>query len=82
MNNTTESYIILKPISERFNRIAKEITDDEIKYLIKDTIKEQLIKTVSLWKAQDVIDEFIYDHEDEIKELTMASIKDKLKGVR
>jgi hypothetical protein len=31
MSNQTENYIILKPIAERFNRIANSITDDEIK---------------------------------------------------
>ena len=31
MENKTESYIILKPIAERFSRIANEITDDENK---------------------------------------------------
>lgn len=31
MENKTESYIILKPIAERFNRITNEITDDENK---------------------------------------------------
>ena len=36
MENRTESYIILKPIAERFNRIAKEISDEEIKNLIKN----------------------------------------------
>ena len=80
MSKETETYIILKPISERFNRIAKEMTDEEIKHLLKETIKEQISKTVDLWKAQDIIDEFIDKHEDDIKELTLKAIKDKLLG--
>lgn len=35
MENKTESYIVLKPIAERFSRIANEITDADIKQLIK-----------------------------------------------
>ena len=42
MENKTESYIILKPIAERFNRITNEITDDEIKDLIKSSLREQI----------------------------------------
>ena len=28
MSNQTESYIVLKPIAERFTRVASEITDE------------------------------------------------------
>lgn len=38
----TESYIVLKPIAERFSKIANAMTDDEIKTLIKNGLKEQL----------------------------------------
>ena len=38
----TESYIVLKPIAERFSKIANAMTDDEIKMLIKNGLKEQL----------------------------------------
>lgn len=78
MTNQTENYIILKPISERFNRIAKEITDDELKWLIKDTIKEQLKAAVNFWKLQDMIDEFIDEHEDKIKGILIESMKKRL----
>jgi len=33
MKSQTENYIILKPIAERFNRIANSISDDEIRSL-------------------------------------------------
>ena len=38
----TESYIVLKPIAERFSKIANAMTDDEVKTLIKNGLKEQL----------------------------------------
>lgn len=78
MDNKTETYVILKPISERFNRISREITDDEIKYLIKDTIKEQLKTGVDFGRLQELIEEFIESHEDDIKAMLMESIKKRL----
>lgn len=40
MNKQTENYIILKPIAERFNRVALEITDEDIRYIIISEIRE------------------------------------------
>lgn len=80
MENKTETYVILKPISERFNRISKEITDDEIKYLIKDTIREQLKKGIDFYNLQELIEEFIDSREDEIKAILIESIKKRLSG--
>ena len=41
MKEHTENYLILKPIAERFSRVASEITDDDIKYIIKQVMKEK-----------------------------------------
>ena len=42
MTQQTENYLILKPIAERFNRVTAEITDDDIKYMIKSLMKEKI----------------------------------------
>ena len=51
MSKQTENYIVLKPIAERFNRIAKEISDDDIKYIIKDAMREQIKDIFDFFKA-------------------------------
>jgi len=76
--NQTENYVILKPISERFNRIAKEITDDELKQITKDTLKEQLKSTVNFWRLQEMLEEVMEEREEEIKAMIMESMKKKL----
>lgn len=55
MSNEVESYIVLKPIAERFSRIANEISDDEIKYMIKDAMKERIAKAVNYHEAKDFV---------------------------
>lgn len=42
MNNQTENYIVLKPIAERFNEVSKTISDEDIKYIIKVQLKNNL----------------------------------------
>lgn len=69
MSNQTESYIVLKPIAERFSRIASEITDDEIKSLIKSEMREQIRsvnfgdtigEVIAEWFEQEDTTEFIW----------------------
>lgn len=42
MSNQTQDYITLKPIAERFKEVATTISDDEIKSLIKEELREQI----------------------------------------
>lgn len=77
MDNQTESYIVLKPLADRFNRIAKEITDDEIKSLIKGEIREQ-IKTINFkHDVQAIISDYIETHESDIIELYKRELNNK-----
>ena len=78
MKEQTEAYLILKPISERFNKIAKEITDSEIKSLMKDTLRERLKSEVDFSGIQELVDNFMEEREDDIKEMIMESLKRKL----
>lgn len=81
MSEQTESYIVLKPIAERFSRVASEITDDEIKQIIKSELRNQVSKVnfgdilgevVDDWFEQDDTGEFIWNTLQE-------SIKNRLK---
>lgn len=81
MDNKTESYIILKPIAERFNRIASEITDNEIKNLIKNEMKEQL-KNYDFFDTVKIAVEEIMEDEDfyvKINKMFMQSIEQRFK---
>ena len=81
MENKTESYIILKPIAERFNRIANEMTDAEIKDLIKSELREQLRKSGIVRSVGFIIDEWFEDSKNVefIKDAVEESIKNKLR---
>ena len=78
MTKQTENYLILKPIAERFNRVASEITDEDIKYIIKSVMKEKVEEAIDFRTVSDVIDEYIGDHMEEIVNAAMDSLKKRL----
>lgn len=81
MENKTESYIILKPIAERFNRIAKEITDEDIKQLIKSELREQLRAYDFGYDVKVIMDEWFEDEKniESVQNMIEKSIKDRFK---
>lgn len=81
MENKTESYIILKPIAERFNRIANDMTDAEIKDLIKSSLREQLRENEITRSVGFIIDEWFEDDKniEFIKDTIEESIRNKLR---
>ena len=78
MTQQTENYLILKPIAERFNRVASEITDDDIKYMIKSLMKEKIAESIDFSVVSDIINEYIEDHKDEIAHAAMDSLANRL----
>lgn len=81
MDSKTESYIVLKPIAERFSRIASEITDDEIKNLIKNEMKEQL-RNYDFFDTVKIAVEEIMEDEDfyvKINKMFIQSIEQRFK---
>ena len=81
MENKTESYIVLKPIAERFNRIANKITDAEIKDLIKSSLREQIACMDLGSYLRDIADNYFDDDSqvEKIKKMIEESIKNKLR---
>lgn len=57
MNKQTEDYIKLKPIADRFKEIATTISDDEIRQIIKDELREQIRKQVNFGYALENLTE-------------------------
>lgn len=75
----TESYIVLKPIAERFSRIASEMTDDEIKTIIQSEMREQLRRVDFGNQFAMIVDEWFEDPDnvDMIIDTLSKSVKDK-----
>ena len=78
MEKYTENYIILKPIAERFNRVASEITDDDIKYMITSLMKEKIAECIDFRIVSDIIDEYIDEHKEEVAHAAMDSLARRL----
>lgn len=79
MEKQTENYIILKPIAERFNEVAKEISNDDIKNIIKEAMREQIKGIFDFGRLEELTDEYIEENEDDIKDMIATSISNRLK---
>ena len=78
MTQHTENYLILKPIAERFNRVASEITDDDIKYIIKSLMKQKNEEAIDFSSVSDIINEYLEEHKEEIAHAAMDSLAKRL----
>ena len=78
MTQHTENYLILKPIAERFNRVASEITDDDIKYIIKSLMKQKIEEAIDFSSVSDIINEYLEEHKEEIAHAAMDSLAKRL----
>lgn len=80
MSNQTQDYITLKPITERFKEVATTISDDEIKSLIKDELREQIRtqvdfgSTIAQW-----VEDMLNDDESWV-ELVIDCMKESIKN--
>ena len=78
MSKELESYITLKPIAERFSRTANDISDDEIKYIIKEAMKDRINEAINFNELSNVVDEYILGHTDEISNAVKDSVIKRL----
>lgn len=80
MTNQTQDYITLKPIAERFKEVATTISDDEIKSLIKEELREQIRtqvdfgSTIAQW-----VEDMLNDDESWV-ELVIDCMKESIKN--
>lgn len=77
MTDQTQDYIVLKPIAERFKKVADKITDDDIKWLIKDELREQIRTQVNLGNYVDEIVAEFFEQND-IKEKIWKLIEESI----
>ena len=66
MTQQSENYLILKPIAERFSRVASEITDDDIKYIIKQVMREKISDALDFSVVQEKLNDWVDDNSDKI----------------
>ena len=78
MTEYTENYLILKPIAERFNRVASEISDDDIKYIIKQVMKEKIANAINFDCVTDVLQEWVDNNSDTIIHAIQDSIAERI----
>ena len=76
--NQTENYIVLKPIAERFSKVASEITDSDIETIIKDVMKERIADVIDFSSITDKISEFVENNEELIVHAVLDSIAKRL----
>lgn len=80
MTNQAQDYITLKPIAERFKEVAATISDDEIKSLIKQELREQIRtqvdfgSTIAQW-----VEDMLNDDESWV-ELVIDCMKESIKN--
>lgn len=79
MSEQSANYIVLKPIAERFNKVAKDISDDDIKSIIKQAIAEQIKSSFDFSRIGDITETYIEEHQDEINQMIFSSINDRMK---
>jgi len=79
MNKQTQDYIVLKPIAERFNKVSSEITDDDIKHIIKQSIREQIDSLDFSTVIQETINNYFEEEEniESILKMLNESIRSK-----
>ena len=76
--NQTENYIVLKPIAERFSKVASEMTDSDIEMIIKDVMKERIADVIDFSPITDKISEFVENNEELIVHAVLDSIAKRL----
>ena len=78
MKEYTENYLILKPIAERFGRVAAEISDDDIKYIIKQVMKEKIAEAINFDSVTDLLQEWVDNNSDTIIHAMQDSITERI----
>lgn len=80
MTKQTQDYVTLKPIAERFKEVAMSITDDEIKSIIKEELRNQIRDQVDFgYTIGQWVDDMLENDESWV-ELVISCMKESIKN--
>lgn len=78
MTKQTQDYVTLKPIAERFKEVAMSITDDEIKSIIKEELRNQIRDQVDFgYTIGQWVDDMLENDESWV-ELVISCMKESI----
>lgn len=84
MNKQTENYISLKPIADRFREVAKSISDNELKEIIKDGLRNKVREELDCMELplEEIVEAWFEDDDNTLWILNSLkdSIENKLYG--
>ena len=78
MTRQTENYLILKPIADRFSRVSAEITDNDIKYMIMEVMKEKISEAIDFSVVEEKLTEWIDNNSDQVVHVMQDAIVERL----
>ena len=80
MTKQTQDYVTLKPIAERFKEVAMSITDDEIKSLIKEELRNQIRDQVDFgYTIGRWVDDML-ENDESLVELVISCMKESIRN--
>lgn len=80
MTKQTQDYVTLKPIAERFKEVAMSITDDEIKSITKEELRNQIRDQVDFgYTIGQWVDDMLENDESWV-ELVISCMKESIKN--
>ena len=80
MTKQTQDYVTLKPIAERFKEVAMSITDDEIKSVIKEELRNQIRDQVDFgYTIGQWVDDMLENDESWV-ELVISCMKESIRN--
>ena len=78
MTKQTQDYVTLKPIAERFKEVAMSITNDEIKSIIKEELRNQIRDQVDFgYTIGQWVDDMLENDESWV-ELVISCMKESI----
>lgn len=80
MTKQTQDYIILKPIAERFKEVAMSISDDEIKAIIKEELRNQMRNQVNFGSIIGQWVDDMLENDESWAELVISCMKESIRN--
>ena len=83
MSDQKENYIVLKGVSEKFNQVAKSLSDEDVLDLIKERLRDKIDEQISdldfKWNIQEIIEKYIQENSFKIETMIQKSLENKFK---